>query len=367
MNRILVAAAAALVCSSVSAQSSVTLFGVVDTGIGYGKGSIASSRQVLSSGLATSRLGFRGTEDLGGGLSASFWLESQLSSDTGAGSATNTNNQASGGAPAGAAGGQGLTFGRRATVSIASDRWGEVRLGRDYMPSFQAQSAYDPFGAVGIGATQSLFGAFAATAPFSRSGGSGSILVRASNSVGYHLPKTGFGAYGSVLTYRGENAPGAATSSDGNGTSVRLGWTNGTADVSGAYARTKYASGDLTTKTIGGAYRFGNGLRFSASVVRDDLSSALPDGRGWLVGVVFPIGPGQLQGSYSGYRLDDATQSGAKKLAVAYVYNLSKRTALYAIAAQLRNHGASAQALNSGLTAAGTTASGISIGVRHAF
>lgn len=72
---------------SASAQSSLTLFGVVDMGVsGYQNKSenalgvaVKTSRTVLSSnGYNSSRLGFRGTEDLGGGLAASFWLEAAL-------------------------------------------------------------------------------------------------------------------------------------------------------------------------------------------------------------------------------------------------------------------------------------------------
>ena len=76
-----------------------------------------------------SRLGFRGTEDLGGGLNASFWLEAGLNNDNGTGASTSTNNSTST-SQAGASGSQGLTFNRRSTVSLAST-WGELRLGRD--------------------------------------------------------------------------------------------------------------------------------------------------------------------------------------------------------------------------------------------
>jgi predicted porin len=80
----------------VSAQSSVTLFGVVDTDLAIGRGSVADRTQLSNSGNATSRIGFRGVEDLGGGMSASFWLEAGLSTDDGQGNATNSNNQPSG-------------------------------------------------------------------------------------------------------------------------------------------------------------------------------------------------------------------------------------------------------------------------------
>src|SRR4051812_6715713 len=126
MKRKLILSLAALASAGASAQSSVTIFGVVDAAVqhvsGDGNGSI--TRMVAGSN-SSSRLGFRGTEDLGGGMSAGFWLEAALQNDNGAGSGTNTNNQVSGAAAA-AAGGQGLTFGRRSIVSLAGN-WGELR------------------------------------------------------------------------------------------------------------------------------------------------------------------------------------------------------------------------------------------------
>ena len=108
------------------AQSSVTLFGVADTAVettkADGTGSIT---RVVSGANIPSRLGFKGSEDLGGGLSAAFWLEAGFFIDTGAGQLTNLNNT-----PSGSAGGSGLTFNRRSTVSLLG-RFGEVRMGRD--------------------------------------------------------------------------------------------------------------------------------------------------------------------------------------------------------------------------------------------
>src|SRR5688572_8937355 len=67
-----------------SAQSTVTLFGVVDVNARATKNGDADRLKTLSTdGNASSRLGFRGVEDLGGGLSAGFWLEAGLAADTG--------------------------------------------------------------------------------------------------------------------------------------------------------------------------------------------------------------------------------------------------------------------------------------------
>lgn len=110
--------AAALVSLSASAQaqSSVTLYGIVDAGLSYIKTSTGNRYSLLSGGLSGNRWGLKGSEDLGGGLRAIFQLES--------GFAIGTGKLAQG----------GREFGRQAFVGLASDRWGTVELGRMYDP-----------------------------------------------------------------------------------------------------------------------------------------------------------------------------------------------------------------------------------------
>src|SRR3954471_24894728 len=83
MKHIAALALLAAASASASAQSSVTLFGIADVGVRNVKNGDNSIKSVSSNGINTSRLGFRGTEDLGGGLKAGFWLESGLNPDTG--------------------------------------------------------------------------------------------------------------------------------------------------------------------------------------------------------------------------------------------------------------------------------------------
>lgn len=92
MKKTFVALGVLAIAGAASAQSSVTLFGVFDVAVAYGHGSIANRTQLISAGFNGSRVGFRGIEDLGGGLSASFWLEAGIAADSGAGAGTNTNN-----------------------------------------------------------------------------------------------------------------------------------------------------------------------------------------------------------------------------------------------------------------------------------
>ncbi|MBX9834466.1 MAG: porin, partial [Burkholderiaceae bacterium] len=153
MKKSLIALAVLAASGAAMAQSSVTLFGIVDATYAYGNGSVANKSQLTNSGYNSSRLGFRGVEDLGGGMSASFWLEAGVNNDNGSGANTNATNQAA--AAALGNGQQGLTFNRRSTVSL-NGGFGEVRLGRDYTPQFWNLTVFDPFGTNGVGTTQTL-------------------------------------------------------------------------------------------------------------------------------------------------------------------------------------------------------------------
>lgn len=355
MKKLLFGAALLATAAAASAQSSVTLFGVVDTRVAVGRGSIADSTQLSNSGNATSRLGFRGIEDLGGGMSASFWLEAALASDDGQGGATNSNNQASG-TGAAVAGRQGLTFARRATVSLAGV-WGELRLGRDYTPQYWNLYFADPFGNVGVGVPMPatyLFGGF-----------TGPTSVRSSNGITYYLPGNIGGFFGSVQYYMGENLQnGAATEDDGTGVGARIGYAKGPLYVSAATSRTNYAAGDTRQSNVVGTWNFG--LAKVGAQISRDRNGAL-DGKGWLLGGWFPVGAGQLVASYSRYETTAPGNPEGKKLALGYVHNVSKRTALYTTWARLKNGGGAALALNGSQTAPNTSSSGLDVGIRHSF
>jgi predicted porin len=378
MKKSLIALAVMAAAGAASAQSSVTLFGVVDATLAYGRASGAggaSLTQLTNSGYNSSRLGFRGTEDLGGGMSASFWLEAGISNDDG---------RAGGGIPAGnqgitAAANTGLNFNRRSTVSLAGG-WGEVRVGRDYTPSFWNLTIFDPFGTNGVGTTMTLVGPAGgngtganALAPSGTSG----VLVRASNSIGYFLPANLGGFYGQAQYYLGENLQtGAATEKDGNGFGLRLGYGQGPFNVAFSWDRTKYATtattGDFRTWSVAGQWDFGM-AKLMGQYVRDQRDSTVEvDGRGWLIGALVPVGAGEIRGSYSEYRIDAGAGADpkARKLALGYVHNLSKRTALYATVARVRNSNGSAVALNGSTFGAGVvnaSSTGYDLGIRHSF
>jgi predicted porin len=396
MKKSLIALAVMAAAGAASAQSSVTLFGIVDLAVKHVRGDgNGKQTQLARDGYNSSRLGFRGTEDLGGGMSASFWLEAGINPDTGNGDSSNINNQSTGGlvvagAPAAGAtarlgGTQGLTFNRRSTVSLAGG-WGELRLGRDYAPHFWNWTIFDPFGTQGVGsATNLISGAGLGTTAIAGGGGTNlPTLVRASNSIGYFLPANLGGFYGQVMYAFGENAstctvatasgscPGAED--DGRHVGARLGFGSGPFNIALGYGRTEYAAtspqgGDYRVWNLGGQWDFGV-AKLLGQYSRDEIESATnPHQRSYLIGALVPVGAGEIRVSFVNTKTTNAANgSGARQLALGYVHNLSKRTAVYATYARLQNRGDGTLYHNGRpVTDLGGDSDGVDIGLRHSF
>ncbi|WP_354357390.1 porin [Variovorax boronicumulans] len=398
--------AALAVAGVASAQSSVTLFGVVDASIsGYSstsrdltlpaplnQGSVKISQRALAnSGYNSSRLGFRGTEDLGGGLAASFWLEAPVSNDDGA---------------------KGVAdFTRRSTVSL-SGGFGEVRLGRDYTPTFWNDTVFDPFGTNGVGSNliNTANGYNVLTEGAKDTGGFGGNMnyARASNSIGYFLPPNLGGFYGQVMYGFGEKtkySPGLSTpdveNSQRQGRYVggRFGYANGPLDVALAYGSSTVGddyylgtTNKVNTLNLGASYDFGPVKLFgeiSQAKSKTDFenrtfSAANTDTKlsGYLIGVTVPVGAGLIRASYSSVKYNENQilapfeladpDPKANKIALGYVHNLSKRTALYATIARVSNKNDAALKVGGpGFLSNGIftpkTSTGYDFGIRHAF
>jgi predicted porin len=346
------ALAALAVSSAASAQSSVTLFGVVDTTLAIGRGSIADKTQLTNSGNSNSRLGFRGIEDLGGGLAAGFWLEMGVNTDDGTGQQTNANNQISGASPAGA-----MTFNRRSTVSL-SGSFGEIRLGRDFTPQFWNQTVFDPYSTTGVGTSQMM-----------KSSLGGPVTLRSSNGIGYFLPPNLGGFYGQYQHYFGENVQTDAnlpTEDDGTGDAVRMGYTKGPVNAAITFSKTRYATGDIKTSNAGASYDFGF-VKLAAAYDQDKVSGSA-EGKGYLLAATAPVGVGEFKAAFSSYKISaTGPASRSDKIALGYVHNLSRRTALYLTLAHVKNKNGARQALNDAQTGAGRSSSGYDFGLRHSF
>jgi len=362
LKAIAAAALATTLADTACAQSSLSLFGAVDLAVTHGSGSIANKNQVDTNDLGASKIALKGTEDLGGGLKAGFWIESGFNADNGSGQATNTNNQSTG---AGVGGG-GLTWNRRSHVSLGGD-WGEIRIGRDFDPQYLNMADFDPFDLGGSGASQVLYSSI-----------TGPTLVRASNSIsylyghGFNAAAVGYGPQGfkgsgfqfHAMYYLGENPSGSATSNDGSGYAVRAVYAIGKFTVAGAVSRTRYAAGDVRQDNAGVGYDFG-----WAHVMGEyewDRKGAV-SARGWLAGARVPLPVGSLRVAYSRYGTDAPGNPRAAKWALGYLYPFSKRTTLYTAIARVTNSGPSTQALNGAQTASGMPSSGFDLGILHTF
>ncbi len=334
------------------AQSNVEIFGVFDLAYLHttadGAGSVNS---VNPDGNTSSRLGFRGSEDLGGGSKASFWLEAAYDPDTGANGTASADNKS---APVGAA------FGRRATVSL-SGTWGELRLGRDYVPTFSNLTAsMHPFGTNGVGNAGQLF------YPVSTGGTTVRTNVRASNSIGYLLPSTLGGFYGHAMYAMGEQASNSATADDGNYLGARIGYRSGPLNLAVATGTTKYTTGDYTQSNFAINYLMGP-VKLMYLWGKNEVGSTKTTSN--MVGTKWKLGPGELRFAYTTLTAV-AVANDAKQWALGYVYDLSKRTALYTNYSQVSNDGSGKKFKVGGgnnVTTAGGGSTGYEFGVRHSF
>jgi predicted porin len=316
----------ALLSGPTSPQNSVTIYGIVDVGVLQESGNFpAGSVLRLDSGLQSqSRLGFRGKEDLGDGLSANFVLESGLNADNGT-------------LP------QNLAYSSQSWVGLAG-KFGSVKLGRQFAPFFGAVATSDPFDATGPGDATRLFA----------SGG-----YRIANSVKYSLPALG-GWYGDFAYGAGEVAGNTAANQQ---LSAAFGYAQGPLDIKLGYHRANDASGNNPTRNIliGGTYDFGPVKAWMAYATnKDDITL---DTRDTLIGVSVPIGASYLATDYI-HKLDKInSNANADQFVLGYYYNLSVRTNFYALYSRLSNESAASY----NVAVPGSTDRIVAVGIRHRF
>lgn len=348
MKKSLIALAVLAASGAAMAQSSVTLFGIADIGVGYVKNSGGNDVYGLSNGgLATSRLGFRGVEDLGGGLKAGFWLEGGLTLDDGTAA--------------------GFNFKRRSTISLMGN-FGEVRLGRDLTAGYKTVLNYDLFGQVGVGSFLGTYNNLYGTTGDADG-------QRASNLIAYYTPNiAGFNA---GLQY------GFGESSTNNKTDrymgAYVGFANGPLSVTVAGDRNNFngqpyfVSTDRTQLSLGASYDFGM-AKLSGLIQRVEFEPAAGGFKdkvdNWALGASAPVGPGTVKLQYASYNNKNSGDD-AQQISLGYQYDLSKRTAVYTTVSVLKNEdNAAASLARSGLTLAadaGKNQTGFQVGVRHAF
>ena len=340
-KRLLLAAAMGVLCGTANAQSSVTLYGTVDLNGHYVKNDGTARVFTLGQdGLNFSQLGFRAIEDLGGGLKAGILLLAGVNSDTGTANAK--------------------FWSRRSTISLYSPA-GELRLGRDYNLAAISNTYFDTFGALGVGNALNVFQRYAGT--------------RQDNAISYLLPQNLGGWYGQAMVAAGEGG----TSGDwpGRYLGTRVGFASGPFDVVAVVAQQRYdrnfasslAGDEQHTYNFAGKWDFGF-AKVLAVFDREQLSRGVHENRGTISASV-PIGLGEIHAGYDLSKLDkNGPTFTVDQVKAGYVYNLSKRTALYGTGSFLRNKDATSLFIPGGNTVgakAGGDSRGFELGLRHFF
>lgn len=289
MKKTLIALAVVAVSGAAFAQSSVTVYGKVDIGISNAIGGNAAAPAKAETGLneaSGSRLGFRGTEDLGGGLKANFILEHRFQPDTGA----QTNAAA---------------FWHGRSIVGLSGGFGKVDFGRDYSAAFWTASGADVFGYDGVASNANITNA------------GGTNLTRLPNGIFYTSPTMGgFTAQGSY-SFKETAAAGVK-----NATSVRLAYAAG--PLSASVAASKNAN-NTDYSAFGAAYDFG--MAKANLLISKGETVAGADIDGMTLGLVVPMGAITLKASYG--TLEVANVKTVSQLGLGARYALSKRTDVY--------------------------------------
>jgi len=354
MKKSLIALAVLAASGAAMAQSSVTLYGIADAGVTYLNGG-SNWSGVTSGNNKTSRLGFRGVEDLGGGLKANFVLEGGINLDTGDGK--------SGGATD-----NGFQFKRQSTVGLAGN-FGEVRLGRELTAAFNATARYDVFGSVGL--AQSRLWADGGVVDANANAKAVTTNLRISNAVTYVSPS--FSGFKVGVNYGFGEVAGGNSKSGYMGAGLM--YDNGPLSLGLGLERLKsgansVATSDIDAWSLGGSYDFGvakvlAGYRES----KVDVAAGENKRLGYYVAATAPVGPGLVRASYNRYENKLAGfKEKADQFGLGYVYSLSKRTSVYGTYAYLKNKdGASLYTLGSGGLKTNGSQQGVQVGITHAF
>jgi len=371
MKKTLIALAAlGAMAGAAQAQSTVTIYGLLDANIGSYKTnqlnaagtavSGLSQAKIDSGGLNGSRWGIRVSEDIGGGMAVIGNLESGFSIDDGTS-------------------GQGALFGRRANVGISSG-FGTVTIGRNSSSyddvaadhAMMGATLFDPsntnngFSTTTAGQIGTLNGNVALLTHGSVTGagvltsgkGSGAHVTwvgfntRFNNSIKYVSPNFG-GFTGSFMYAFGEDKTTAVSAS--NSISANLKYANGPLLISGGYqsegaARTATTKPALVNTLLNVSYDFGVakvGFGANRAKFKDVMTTFTPSGavgashelaaqKEYSLSVAVPLGATTLSAGYARSKGDDLGSSTG--WGVQALYSLSKRTTLYTGAVSTKNY-----------------------------
>ncbi|WP_428001579.1 porin [Acidovorax sp.] len=315
-------------CGAAQAQSSLTIYGIVDQGLARANGGTTPGALLPGRGVTplvwtmkagnTSRLGFAAREDMGGGLYARFQLEHRFAADTGA--------------PSNAS----VYWLGRSVVAVGSKDWGEVYAGREYSAAYTVALNADPtywsyVSQLGSAYTYANYTPVATTVEASN--------IRWANTVGYKSP-----------TLAGVSAEIAAALGEGtrsNATSGNLQYKNGPVWVGAAFDR---LNSSTHMALVAGGYDFGI-VQAKASYARAK-GGLNGDATAYSVSALVPLSFGRTYIMYGS--LKPATHLDSQMIGLGLQYDLSKRTLLYTNLGSARREGL-------------TRTTAIDFGVKHTF
>jgi predicted porin len=353
-------------CCTAQAQSSVTVYGVLDSFLELASAGNGTVTRISSGGAMGSRFGFRGSEDLGGGLKANFILEAGLLLDTGASTGTATVPTST--VPTGAS----YMFQRLATVGLSGD-FGAVNIGRQYTPHFGTMAAFDPAGFTMSGALNYYAGPGVGI-----NGGSlADATTRRDNSIQYTTP-TWNGFKANVFYAFGESTGVGQPKSTGNTLNIAAGYASSTlsAQVSYLTEKTIYIVGNTDKYTdLAVSYDFGVIKPSAIFVRRRGDAAAAPALDAYQIGASAPLGAGKLIATYGQLKNKTTANSNSKAIGVRYDYALSKRTTLYGGATKISNQAGAGYTISGGggsspglaLSAVGQSPKSVYAGIAHVF
>ncbi len=354
-QKFMVFAGMALAMGMAHSQTSVTIYGTVDTGFVRESGS-----DVRMDENAANVIGLSGTEELGSGVRVAFQLERQFQLFDG----TNKDTYSLDDSISKALGNRGKTvdWTGAANVGLAGN-WGGVRLGRVNDMSVEYYTEIDPF-------LQGSTGSSLAKYSLLRS-------EQLSNTIRYDSPEWSGVQFG--LTYTlGANDRGRHTGRDifNDGFGVSLRYDNGPLFLTGNVSR--QADSDRSwVWNVGGMWDFHPihvSLGYQESRLKD-LSVLNMDGidspvrqKTWLAGLQYKVGAGTVNASYNRAFVDGTAHDGsASKYAIGYTFDLSKRTSLYAVVSYLDSDNGYVAGLNNDMGSENTSITGIQFGMTHHF
>ncbi len=353
-QKLIVFAGMGLALGMAHAQTNVTLYGTVDTGFIKESGS-----DVRMDENAANVIGFKGTEELGSGLRATFQLERQFQLPNG----TNKDTYSLDDSISRALGGRKTVDWTGAANVGLEGNWGAFRLGRVNEMSVEYYTEVDPF-------LQGSTGSSLAKYSLLRS-------EQLSNTIRYDSPVFSGMQFG--LTYTlGTDGHDRNFSRDilNDGFGVSLRYENGPLFLTGNFSR--QADSDRSyVWNLGGAWDFDpvklslgyqkSNLKDLSVLNLDDIDSPVKQ-KTWLVGLQYKLGAGTVNASYNRASVDGTAHDGnANKYALGYTYNLSKRTSLYAVASYLDSDNGYVASINNDMGTENTSITGVQFGMTHNF